>query len=122
MGCLTIRATLVKVISMFFAFTTDQDMSLVALKFLGPTTNPPVPWHRVIGASGAISSRGPGTDGARRQRDALIAEGVEVTVGRTGEMRVDFSRWGWFPEIEQADNAATENGNSDSDPDEGGAL
>jgi len=87
-----------------------------ALKFLGPTTNPPVPWHRVIGASGAISSRGPGTDGARRQRDALVAEGVEVTVGRTGEMRVDFSRWGWFPEIEQANDAATENGNDDSDP------
>lgn len=56
-----------------------------------------MPWHRVIGAAGTISSRGPGTQGAQRQRDALVAEGVEVTTGRTGEFRVDFGRWGWFP-------------------------
>ncbi|TEB26203.1 MGMT family protein [Coprinellus micaceus] len=68
-----------------------------ALKFLSPQTNPPVPWQRVIGASGAVSSRGPGTDGAQRQRDALEAEGVEVTTGRTGEMRVDLAQYGWFP-------------------------
>ncbi|KDR71545.1 hypothetical protein GALMADRAFT_253879 [Galerina marginata CBS 339.88] len=68
-----------------------------ALKFLPPNTNPPIPWHRVIGASGTISSRGPGTDGALRQRDALIAEGVEVITGRTGELRVDLGRFGWFP-------------------------
>ncbi|KAF9481484.1 MGMT family protein, partial [Pholiota conissans] len=68
-----------------------------ALKFLPPNTNPPIPWHRVIGASGTISSRGPGTDGAQRQRDALIAEGVEVTTGRTGEMRVNLGQFGWFP-------------------------
>jgi methylated-DNA-protein-cysteine methyltransferase-like protein len=29
--------------------------------------------------------------------DALVAEGVEVVVGRMGEMRVDLGRWGWFP-------------------------
>ncbi|KAG6815707.1 hypothetical protein H0H93_009147, partial [Arthromyces matolae] len=69
------------------------------LKFLSPDVNPPIPWYRVIGASGAISSRGPGTQGAQRQRDALVAEGVEVTVGRTGEMRVDFRGYGWFPEV-----------------------
>jgi len=69
-----------------------------ALKFLSPETNPPVPWHRVIGASGAVSSRGPGTQGAERQRDALVAEGVEVTVSRSGEMKVDFAQWGWFPQ------------------------
>jgi len=69
-----------------------------ALKFLSPNTNPPVPWHRVIAASGTISSRGPGTDGARRQKEALEAEGIEVTEGRTGEFRVDLGRWGWFPE------------------------
>ncbi|KAF6751916.1 MGMT family protein [Ephemerocybe angulata] len=68
-----------------------------ALKFLSPQTNPPIPWQRVLGASGTISSRGPGSDGAQRQRDALEAEGVEVTVGRTGEMRVDLARFGWFP-------------------------
>lgn len=56
-----------------------------------------MPWQRVIGSSGTISSRGPGTDGAQRQRDALEAEGVEVTDGRTGEMRVDLRTYGWFP-------------------------
>ncbi|TFK25124.1 MGMT family protein [Coprinopsis marcescibilis] len=78
-----------------------------ALKFLSPQTNPPVPWHRVIGASGTISSRGPGTGGAQNQRGVLEAEGVEVTTGRTGEMRVDLSRWGWFPAV---DAAATQQG------------
>jgi len=70
-----------------------------ALKFLPPNTNPPIPWHRVISASGTISSRGPGTTGAQRQRDALQAEGVQVTTGRTGEMRVNLSQFGWFPSI-----------------------
>jgi methylated-DNA-protein-cysteine methyltransferase related protein len=70
-----------------------------ALKFLSPHTEPPVPWHRVVSASGAISSRGPGTTGARRQMDTLVAEGVEVSVGRTGEMRVELRRWGWFPAV-----------------------
>jgi methylated-DNA-protein-cysteine methyltransferase-like protein len=65
-----------------------------------------VPWHRVIGAAGTISSRGPGTQGAQRQRDALVAEGVEVTTGRTGDLRVDFGRWGWFPA--PASNASEE--------------
>jgi len=55
----------------------------------------------VIGATGTISSRGPGTDGARRQRDALEAEGVEVTEGRTGELRVDLKRFGWFPSVDE---------------------
>ena len=70
-----------------------------ALKFLPPNTNPPIPWHRVIGASGTISSRGPGTTGAQRQHDALQAEGVEVTTGRNGEMRVNLREFGWFPSI-----------------------
>lgn len=70
-----------------------------ALRFLPSNTNPPVPWHRVIGASGTISSRGPGTDGARRQRDALVAEGVDVVQGRSGEFRVDLGRYGWFPPV-----------------------
>ncbi|KAH6888978.1 MGMT family protein [Coprinopsis sp. MPI-PUGE-AT-0042] len=69
-----------------------------ALKFLVPNTNPPVPWHRVIGSSGTISSRGPGTEGAQRQKDELEAEGVEVSTGRTGDFRVDMRRWGWFPD------------------------
>ncbi|KAF8162643.1 MGMT family protein [Crassisporium funariophilum] len=72
-----------------------------ALKFLPLNTNPPIPWHRVMGASGTISSRGPGTDGATRQRDALVAEGVHVTTGRTGDMRVDFKEFGWFPSVQE---------------------
>ncbi|KIO32374.1 hypothetical protein M407DRAFT_241459 [Tulasnella calospora MUT 4182] len=66
-----------------------------ALKFLPEDTD--VPWQRVISSSGAISSRGPGTDGARRQREALEAEGVEVSEGRGGELKVDLRTYGWFP-------------------------
>ncbi|EPQ52917.1 hypothetical protein GLOTRDRAFT_45620, partial [Gloeophyllum trabeum ATCC 11539] len=69
-----------------------------ALKFLSPAVNPPVPWHRVLSSSGTISSRGPGTSGARDQADALRAEGVEVDE-RGGELRVDLGRWGWFPSV-----------------------
>ena len=68
------------------------------MKWLPPNVDPPVPWQRVIASSGTISSRGPGTDGAQRQREALEAEGVEVTDGRTGEMRVDLRTYGWFPD------------------------
>lgn len=70
---------------------------ILALKWLSPNTDPPVPWQRVIASSGTISSRGPGTDGAQRQRDALEAEGVQVTDGRAGEVRVDLRTYGWFP-------------------------
>jgi len=70
-----------------------------ALKFLSPATAPPVPWHRVIASSGTISSRGPGTEGAQMQRETLEAEGVDVVDGRTGEMMVDLTRWGWFPAV-----------------------
>ncbi|KAJ7639305.1 MGMT family protein [Roridomyces roridus] len=69
-----------------------------ALKFLSPETNPPVPWYRVVSSSGAISSRGPGTSGAQNQSNELQAEGVEVTVGRTGDLRVNFAEYGWFPD------------------------
>ncbi|KIY49683.1 MGMT family protein [Fistulina hepatica ATCC 64428] len=68
-----------------------------ALKFLGPDTD--IPWHRVISSTGTISSRGPGTGGAQRQREALEAEGVEVQAGRSGELRIDLRTWGWFPAI-----------------------
>ncbi|KAF7332406.1 MGMT family protein [Mycena kentingensis (nom. inval.)] len=72
-----------------------------ALKFLSPATTPPVPWHRVVSSSGAISSRGPGTDGAQRQSDALEAEGVAVIAGPSGDRRVDLREHGWFPESVQ---------------------
>lgn len=72
-------------------------MLCIALKFVSPDAAPPIPWHRVLGSSGTISSRGPGTDGAQRQRDALEAEGVEVVQTTGGEMRVNLRQWGWFP-------------------------
>jgi len=86
-----------------------------ALKFLPATTNPPIPWYRVISSSGTISSRGPGTNGAQRQREALEAEGVEVTEGRTGELRVDLRTWGWFPQPGELQVLAGDNDDSDDD-------
>ncbi|TFK84761.1 MGMT family protein [Polyporus arcularius HHB13444] len=70
-----------------------------ALKFLSPNANPPVPWHRVLSSSGIVSSRGPGTDGASRQRDALVAEGVDVTTTRAGDFKIDLRQYGWFPAV-----------------------
>ncbi|KAI0350781.1 DNA binding methylated-DNA-cysteine S-methyltransferase [Trametes cingulata] len=70
-----------------------------ALKFVSPVVNPPIPWHRVLSSTGTISSRGPGTDGAARQRDALVAEGVEVETTRSGEFKVDLRTYGWFPAV-----------------------
>ncbi|CAK9781593.1 DNA binding methylated-DNA--cysteine S-methyltransferase [Cutaneotrichosporon oleaginosum] len=61
-------------------------------------TESTVPWHRVISAKGVISPRGDGGLGVARQRDRLVAEGVEVeTVAGLGE-RIDVRRYGWFPE------------------------
>ena len=88
-----------------------------ALKFLPSNTNPPIPWHRVIGASGTISSRGPGTSGAQRQHDALQAEGVEVTTGRNGEMRVNLREFGWFPSIAELNLPQNQDDDGDDDDD-----
>lgn len=88
-----------------------------ALKVLSPDATPPIPWQRVVSSSGTISSRGPGTEGAQRQREALEAEGVEVTVGRTGELRVDFGRWGWFPDVGTVVVGAAEEEDEDEDED-----
>lgn len=41
-------------------------------------------------------TRGPGE--ARRQADALEAEGVTVGTSSMGELTVDFRTYGWFPE------------------------
>lgn len=72
-------------------------IDLLALKFLGDET---VPWHRVLRSTGQIASRGPGTDGASRQRLALEQEGVVVTQGpMDGEGgKVSWAEYGWFPE------------------------
>ncbi|KIM30585.1 hypothetical protein M408DRAFT_287780 [Serendipita vermifera MAFF 305830] len=66
-----------------------------ALKMLDPESD--VPWQRVVSSTGAISSRGPGTTGARRQAEALEAEGLTVEETRAGQFRVNFRTYGWFP-------------------------
>jgi len=53
-----------------------------------------VPWHRVVNAQGAVSTRSSG-DGADDQRELLEAEGVEFNA----RGRVDLARYRWsFPE------------------------
>lgn len=37
-------------------------------------------------------------EGSRNQAAALRAEGVEVAVSAMGELSVDFSEYGWFPD------------------------
>ncbi|KAL5513874.1 hypothetical protein ACEPAG_2635 [Sanghuangporus baumii] len=82
-----------------------------ALKFLPAGTD--VPWQRVVSSSGKISSRGPGTEGAQRQREAIEAEGVEVRVTREGEFVVNWGVYGWFPErVDVNVNNLTANTNS----------
>ncbi|KAF2144983.1 uncharacterized protein K452DRAFT_133177 [Aplosporella prunicola CBS 121167] len=65
-----------------------------------------VPWQRVINSKGCISPRGPG--GAERQAAALRAEGVEVTRGHLGEYFIDFSAYGWFPDMLPSEAADVE--------------
>jgi methylated-DNA-protein-cysteine methyltransferase related protein len=72
-------------------------LTTTALKFLSPAADPPVPWQRVISSAGKISPRGPGTDGAQRQREALEAEDVEVREGDGNALLVDLVAYGWFP-------------------------
>lgn len=53
----------------------------------------------ILDRKGEISSRGPGTDGAARQRDALLEEEVDVTQSSAGAaFRVSLARYGWFPD------------------------
>ncbi|KAI0643529.1 hypothetical protein C8Q79DRAFT_1012806 [Trametes meyenii] len=92
-----------------------------ALKFVSPDVNPPIPWQRVLAASGVISSRGPGTNGAARQRDALIAEGVEVDTTRAGEFKVDLRTYGWFPAVGTIDTGVQiEEDEAAEEPEQGG--
>ncbi|KAI2611276.1 DNA binding methylated-DNA--cysteine S-methyltransferase [Hypoxylon fragiforme] len=55
-----------------------------------------VPWQRVINSKGIISPRSQ-PSGARNQAAVLQAEGVTVTTGALGELMVDLSEYGWFP-------------------------
>lgn len=52
----------------------------------------PVPWHRVVNASGGVSPRGSGDDG-HEQRARLAAEGVPFG----GNGRIDLKRFRWVP-------------------------
>ncbi|KAI2467795.1 DNA binding methylated-DNA--cysteine S-methyltransferase [Annulohypoxylon bovei var. microspora] len=56
-----------------------------------------VPWQRVINAKGIISPRSQ-PSGAQNQAAALRTEGVTVATDALGELMVDFSKHGWFPE------------------------
>lgn len=89
-----------------FAFVT-------ALKFLDPSTN--IPWQRVVSSTGKISSRGPGTSGAQRQREALEVEGVEIRVTRENEFAVRWDTYGWFP---QEINLEIEHGDAENQEEE----
>lgn len=57
-----------------------------------------MPWYRVVSSTGAISSRGSGTDGARQQKDELEGEYIEVLAvrGTQGDWRVDRRAWAGF--------------------------
>ncbi|UQC74990.1 6-O-methylguanine DNA methyltransferase [Colletotrichum lupini] len=71
--------------------------------------NENVPWQRVINAKGTISPRyihltahsykPSQPSGARNQAEALQAEDVEVSRTAMGEFTVDFSSYGWFPDV-----------------------
>jgi methylated-DNA-protein-cysteine methyltransferase-like protein len=84
-------------ILLLFPFGTALTCPTTALKFLSPAADPPVQWQRVVSSAGRISLRGPSTDGAARQGEALQGEDVEVHVGRTNELLVDLATYGWFP-------------------------
>ncbi|KAK1723544.1 hypothetical protein CaCOL14_001173 [Colletotrichum acutatum] len=60
--------------------------------------NENVPWQRVINAKGTISPRSQ-PSGARNQAESLQAEDVEVSRTAMGEFQVDFSSYGWFPDV-----------------------
>ncbi|EIW79396.1 hypothetical protein CONPUDRAFT_74844 [Coniophora puteana RWD-64-598 SS2] len=63
-----------------------------AVNFISHTT-PPVPCHRVISTSGVVS-----THGACPQSRALEADGISVSTGCVGELRVQVDKYGWFPD------------------------
>ena len=64
-----------------------------ALRHLPATT--PVPWHRVINASGGISFP-KGSESYRLQQALLLAEGVEFT-GK----QIDLNRFRWRPDLDE---------------------
>lgn len=100
-----------------FRIYADIGGLLAALRFLSPDVVPPIPWYRVISSAGTISSRGPGTDGASRQRDALVTEGVDVEATRSGDLKVNMRQYGWFPAVGTIDTGVQQ---AQGEDDEGG--
>lgn len=68
-----------------------------------------VPWQRVINSKGVISPRSQ-PSGARNQAAVLQAEGVTVSTDALGELSVDFSEYGWFPNSLPSEEADEEQG------------
>jgi methylated-DNA-protein-cysteine methyltransferase-like protein len=62
--------------------------------------DPDVPWWRVVNRNGEISIKD-GLHGARLQKQLLRAEGVKFD--RSG--RIDWKRFGWFPDDEATDDS-----------------
>ncbi|KAF2006908.1 hypothetical protein P154DRAFT_517364 [Amniculicola lignicola CBS 123094] len=72
-----------------------------------------VPWQRVINARGGIPPRGP--HGASRHAAVLRAEGVEVSEGSMGELTVDLSKYGWFPEMLPSETGQVESSDGEDE-------
>lgn len=53
--------------------------------------------NSALNGHGSLCRSQPG--GSRSQAQALEAEGVQVETNALGEHSVDFSRYGWFPEV-----------------------
>ncbi|KAI6008884.1 6-O-methylguanine DNA methyltransferase [Pisolithus orientalis] len=64
------------------------------VKLLGQTSSS-APWHRVISTSGIVADH---SGLGALQKRALEGEGVSVRTGILGESRIEFNRWGWFPD------------------------
>lgn len=56
-------------------------------------------------------------NGAANQATALRAEGVTVTGGSMGELKIDLAVFGWFPRQLPSEAAAGLSPPDDSDPD-----
>ena len=112
------------IILTFDWFPIRGGLGIIALKFISPDTNPPIPWQRVISSSGmlfyfiimwslrscmncsfittnagTISSRGPGTQGAQIQKQILETEGIQIS----DSLHINLSQYGWFPPIGSVD-------------------
>lgn len=61
-----------------------------------------------------LMSKHRGPSGASQQATALETEGVQVVQNRLGGYTIDFSAYGWFPDILPSDLAAEQESNDDT--------